>query len=400
MLAEGKLPHLAALRDQGCFRPLGSTRCRRSRRWPGPRSRPATNPGKHNIFDFLTPDLHTYQPKLSSVEIRPPRRDPPPGQVSHPPRQGRRAAAAQEPAVLERPERPRHLQQHHPRADHLPAGEAARRAALGDVRARPPRHAGHVLPLHDPPPRRGREDRRRRPHRRPRGRHDRRPTSSAPTTRSAPTCGVAEGPVRGHGHRARTGPILKIDGAKHELQQGQYTEWVRVGFRVAPGVKVHGVCKFLLLETEPEFGLYVTPVNIDPEKPGDAGRLSGGLLRCTWPRSRGRSPRSAWPRTPGRSTSTSSTTTTSSQQCLDADREREAMFFDALDKVPRGLCVVRLRRHRPHPAHVLARHRRPTTPPGPSSTSSTAATSSRTSTGAWTTSSAGRWRSATATTRC
>ena len=27
------------------------------------------------------------------------------------------------------------------------------------------------------------------------------------------------------------------------------------------------------------------------------------------------------------------------EQCLDADREREAMFFDALDKVPRGLVV-------------------------------------------------------------
>jgi predicted AlkP superfamily phosphohydrolase/phosphomutase len=27
------------------------------------------------------------------------------------------------------------------------------------------------------------------------------------------------------------------------------------------------------------------------------------------------------------------------QQCLDYDREREAMFFDGLDKVPRGLCV-------------------------------------------------------------
>lgn len=28
------------------------------------------NPGKHNIFDFLLPDEDTYQPKLSSVEIR------------------------------------------------------------------------------------------------------------------------------------------------------------------------------------------------------------------------------------------------------------------------------------------------------------------------------------------
>jgi acetoin:2,6-dichlorophenolindophenol oxidoreductase subunit beta len=32
------------------------------------------NPGKHNIFDFLTRDRRTYQPKLSSVEIRGPRR--------------------------------------------------------------------------------------------------------------------------------------------------------------------------------------------------------------------------------------------------------------------------------------------------------------------------------------
>ena len=34
-----------------------------------------------------------------------------------------------------------------------------------------------------------------------------------------------------------------------------------------PGVTVRGLCKFLLLSTGPEFGLYVTPVNIDPEHP-------------------------------------------------------------------------------------------------------------------------------------
>src|SRR5204863_2584717 len=33
-----------------------------------------TNPGKHNVYDFLTPDLKTSAPRLSSVEIRPPRR--------------------------------------------------------------------------------------------------------------------------------------------------------------------------------------------------------------------------------------------------------------------------------------------------------------------------------------
>src|SRR5438132_1379557 len=73
LLAEGKLPHLAALRAQGCFKPLGSTLPPISPvAWSSFQT--GVNPGKHNIFDFLTPDLRTYQPKLSSVEIRPPRR--------------------------------------------------------------------------------------------------------------------------------------------------------------------------------------------------------------------------------------------------------------------------------------------------------------------------------------
>src|SRR5207248_9718468 len=73
LLAEGKLPNLAKLRDQGCFKPLGSTLPPISPvAWSSFQT--GTNPGKHNIFDFLMPDLRTYQPKLSSVEIRPPRR--------------------------------------------------------------------------------------------------------------------------------------------------------------------------------------------------------------------------------------------------------------------------------------------------------------------------------------
>ena len=72
-LAEGKLPHFAALGEQGCFKPLASTVPPISPvAWSSFQT--GVNPGKHNIFDFLTPDLRTYQPKLSSTEIRPPRR--------------------------------------------------------------------------------------------------------------------------------------------------------------------------------------------------------------------------------------------------------------------------------------------------------------------------------------
>ena len=73
MLDDGKLPHLAGLRDQGCFKPLGTTVPPLSPvAWSTFQT--GVNPGKHNIFDFLTPDPRTYRAKLSSVEIRPPRR--------------------------------------------------------------------------------------------------------------------------------------------------------------------------------------------------------------------------------------------------------------------------------------------------------------------------------------
>ena len=122
-------------------------------------------------------------------------------------------------------------------------------------------------------------------------------------------------------------------------------------------MKVHGVCKFLLLGTEPEFELYVTPVNIDPEKPAMpigypvrvsdlSGETAGpyatlGLAEDTWGLNEHVLDDDHF-----------------LQQCLDIDREREAMFFDGLDKVPRGLVRVRVRRHRPHAAHVLALSRR------------------------------------------
>ena len=127
MLEEGKLPHLAGLRDQGCFKPLGTTVPPLSPvAWSTFQT--GVNPGKHNIFDFLTPDLHTYRAKLSSVEIRPPRRSIRLGKY--------RIPLGKADLRLLRKSQPfwnilselRDLQLRPPRADHLPAREAAGRA--------------------------------------------------------------------------------------------------------------------------------------------------------------------------------------------------------------------------------------------------------------------------------
>ncbi len=132
--------------------------------------------------------------------------------------------------------------------------------------------------------------------------------------------------------------VLKIDGQSVKLLRGQYTDWVPVSFRGGWGLNIKGVCKFLLLSTDPEFELYATPVNIDPEHPAMAigypkvypiylAKRQGpyatlGLAEDTWGLNEHVLEDDHF-----------------LQQCLDTDREREAMFFDGLDKVRKGLCV-------------------------------------------------------------
>ncbi len=132
--------------------------------------------------------------------------------------------------------------------------------------------------------------------------------------------------------------LLTMDRTAYPLQRGEYTDWISVRFRAGWGVSVCGVCRFLLLGTAPEFELYVTPINIDPEHPAMAigypavypiylAKRQGpyatlGLAEDTWGLSEQVLEDEHFVR-----------------QCTDIDHEREAMFFDGLDKVPEGLSV-------------------------------------------------------------
>ncbi len=72
-LEEGILPNLAEIREQGCYRRLATTYPPLS---PVAWSSFATgvNPGKHNIYDFISRNPITYGPAISSVRIFPPKR--------------------------------------------------------------------------------------------------------------------------------------------------------------------------------------------------------------------------------------------------------------------------------------------------------------------------------------
>jgi predicted AlkP superfamily phosphohydrolase/phosphomutase len=61
---------------------------------------------------------------------------------------------------------------------------------------------------------------------------------------------------------------LVIQDQQMLLQQGEWSDWVRVEFPLIPGIKsVTGICRFYLKETHPHFMLYVSPINLDPEAP-------------------------------------------------------------------------------------------------------------------------------------
>jgi len=334
-LAEGKLPHLAALRDQGCFKALGSTLPPISPvAWSSFQT--GVNPGKHNIFDFLTPDLRTYEPKLSSVEIRPPRRSL---------RLGKYVLPLGKADV-------RLLRKSKPFWSILSEYGIFNCIIRVPITFPPEKLRGVQLSAMCVPDLRGTQG-----------------MFSHYTTRrlreDEKTGGEVHVVVRTgntiraeligpqHPFRADLGAlkvpfaitikerqhaVVKLNGAKHELRKDVYTDWVQVPFRVAPGITVHGVCKFLLLNTEPDLELYVTPINIDPEKPAMAvgypavypiylAKRQGpyatlGLAEDTWGLNEHVLGDEHF-----------------LQQCLDTDRERESMFFDGLDKVQRGVCV-------------------------------------------------------------
>ncbi len=134
--------------------------------------------------------------------------------------------------------------------------------------------------------------------------------------------------------------VLHVQGWRCSLFPGEYTGWQRLSFRTAIGAKAAGVARFLLTETEPELSVYMSPINIDPERPAlpishpsyYAAYLAGllgtyatvGMAEDTWALNESVIDEDAFLR-----------------QAYDIYAEREAMFLEALESTRRGVvaCV-------------------------------------------------------------
>ena len=64
-----------------------------------------------------------------------------------------------------------------------------------------------------------------------------------------------------------SGGDLELDGETYTLERRKYTDWISVEFPAAPMVKVSGIVRFYLMETDPELQLYMTPIHLDPANP-------------------------------------------------------------------------------------------------------------------------------------
>ena len=333
----GLLPNFARLRDSGAFARLGTTLPAESPvAWSSFQT--GCNPGKHRIYDFLVPNRKSLMPELSSANVTAPARTLKLGKYRIP--LGRPVIAAGRKSesfwsILSR----------------FGIFSAVLRVPITFP---PERFGGVLLSAMNVPDVKGSQ-----------GTYfyfttdakDKRVLVSGQQCFLEPVEGGARGELPGPQNTlVKDGAELRIpfsitvagdgSGAAQlrlpdqtlELRLNQYTPWVSLSYKAAPGFTVKAIARFLLLEQQPNVRLYVTPIQIDPEHP--ALPISHPMSYSIYLAKR-QGPFA----TLGVAEDTSGLNElvigedAFLRQTQDIHQEREKMFFDALNKVRRGAVV-------------------------------------------------------------
>ncbi|MDD5557224.1 MAG: alkaline phosphatase family protein [bacterium] len=263
-MAEGKLPNLARLARDGSYARLGTT---------NPPISPVawstfmtgSDPGKHAIFDFLRREPGGYLPGLSSADIRPPRRSIRLGPYRIPigkPRirmlrrgvpfwktlgeHGVPAAVLKVPITFP-PERFRGLLLSGLCTPDLKGSQGTFAFYTNGDRGRNVRTGGYAVRLEGPGP-------------------------VFETAVSGPRNpfrddGDLSIPMRITVDAARRSARLRIGAETFEIAEGELSDWIPLTFRAPFGVKVRGIAQAYLRSAAPAVELYLSPVQIDPERP-------------------------------------------------------------------------------------------------------------------------------------
>jgi predicted AlkP superfamily phosphohydrolase/phosphomutase len=270
-LEEGILPNLAELRDTGAYVRLGTTTPPESPvAWSSFQT--GCNPGKHRVFDFLVPNRNTYLPELCSAKVAASAKTLKLGRVRVPLSKpvidlGRKSqpfwkvlgdhgvfSSVIRVPVTFPPERFRgvllsammvpDLKGSQGTFSYYTTEDVTAGEFTGGQRFQVAFDAAGVM----------------------------RSTISGPENTMLEGAGDMELPfelrllsetTNGDGADAE----ITVQGHTYRLTRDELSEWIHLEFRALAHIKVHGAVRFLLLDTSPELRLYMSPINIDPDKP-------------------------------------------------------------------------------------------------------------------------------------
>ncbi len=142
-------------------------------------------------------------------------------------------------------------------------------------------------------------------------------------------------PVSISADRSARSATITLGDEEVTLKEGELSDWVTVTFPAAPGVKVTGLTRLKIVEMDDHFSLYLTPISIDPEKPAmpisHPSYYSTYLAKAVGPYSTLGLAEDTWALNEHITDDE-----TFLKQAYDIDAEREKMFFRAMDKLRSG----------------------------------------------------------------
>jgi len=335
-MQQGLLPNFSALAAEGSYRRLTTTYPSLSPvAWSSFST--GTNPARHNIFDFLNRDRRTYLPLLSSTYI---------GKVDRFLRLGKYRIPLRKPEL-------RLLRRSKPFWTILGEHRIWSTVLRVPITFPPDRFYGAELSAMCVPDLLGTQ-----------GTFllfTTRPENTAfqeggvrvgvtaqddriVTTLQGPDNTLLDGnppltlPVRIHLDRAAGRARAELGDTTLTLTPGELSGWVTLGFAAMPGVRVKGLTRLLVTEMGEHFSLYVAPINLDPESPAmpisHPSYYASYLAKKVGPYATLGLAEDTWALNEGVTDDA-----TFLQQTYDIDREREAMFFAALERLDSGSLV-------------------------------------------------------------
>lgn len=74
-------------------------------------------------------------------------------------------------------------------------------------------------------------------------------------------------PLEGEVDYQKQSVRLTVGNTSLRLTEGHYSPWVKLEFKAGLRRRIRGIARFLITEMKPHLKIYMTPINIDPEKP-------------------------------------------------------------------------------------------------------------------------------------